>query len=379
MKFTKLETKRCIEYNSRFKIYFENETCLAEFHRLQEVRCQICASGQEENDETLFANLRELESHLKRAHDRYLCDLCVSHLKVFPNERKHYNRKDLVRHRETGDPDTGVRGHRTCALCVSSGAANAMFFDDDDLLAHLKRAHYNCHFCQATTKMYFDNYASLKAHFIEKHFICEEGFCKDEEITSAFASRFDLAAHKASVHGSGKVNRNMVVDLELDFRGAGSEAAGGLPGAAGPVATGANRSNRNRRNNYQQHDPDDPDAEETAAARQLVPTQDDFPQLAASSAATAGSASNYAIMAKNVTGLKKSNFQNLKFKPPTAISEDFPALAPGTSAVPSFAQKKLATVRTKPQLFAKKQPEKKSDQQSMASLKYADIASRLVR
>lgn len=231
--------------------------------------------------------------------------------------------------------------------------------------------------------MYFDNYASLKAHFIEKHFICEEGFCRDEEITSAFANRFDLAAHKVQVHGSGKVNRNMVVDLELDFRGAGSEAAGGMPGAIGgngghSTTSYTNRGggHRNRRHNHRDPRDDDPEAEESQ--NQLVPTQDDFPQLAASSAAATGSASNYAIMAKNVTSLKKSNF-NSKFKPSTAIAEDFPALAPApTSTVPSFAQKKLATVRTKPQLFVKNQKPANNasgDQQSMASLKYADIAS----
>lgn len=257
-----------------------------------------------------------------------------------------------------------------------------MFFDDDDLLSHLRKDHYNCHFCHPT-QMYFDNYQSLKAHFIEKHFICEEGFCKDEEITSAFANRFDLAAHKAQVHGSGKVNRNMVVDLELDFRGAGSEAAGGMPGGAQSTTSytnrGSHRNNHHRRNNnhYERNDPDDPDADEAnGQSAQLVPTQDDFPQLAASSAASTGSTSNYAIMAKNVTGLKKSNF-NSKFKPPTAITEDFPALEPGTTSVPSFAQKKLATVRTKPQLFKKPTAATTNgqQQQSLASLKYADIAS----
>lgn len=257
-----------------------------------------------------------------------------------------------------------------------------MFFDDDDLLAHLKKDHYSCHFCYATTKMYFDNYASLKAHFIEKHFICEEGFCRDEEITSAFANRFDLAAHKAQVHGGGKVNRSMVVDLELDFRGAGSEATGGMPGAGGAQSNAghtdrfSNRPFRGRRHYERRDDPDDADEEN---ATQSVPTQEDFPQLAASSATATGSASNYAVMTKNVTGLKKQqggNF-NSKFKPPTAIAEDFPALASGTSEVPSFAQKKLATVRTKPQLFSKKQTANKNsnDQASTASLKYADIAS----
>ena len=69
-----------------------------------------------------------------------------------------------------------------------------MFFDEDYLLTHLKRDHFYCQFCG--TKMFFDNYSSLKKHFYDKHFVCEEGLCRDEEITSAFANKFDLQAHK---------------------------------------------------------------------------------------------------------------------------------------------------------------------------------------
>lgn len=347
MKFTKLDTKRCVEYNSRYKIYFENEQCLTEFYRLQEFRCQVCQDD--------VSNLKELETHLKKEHDLYLCELCVNHLKIFPSERKYYNRKELIRHKKTGDPDNkSYKGHSSCYLC------NTMFFDEDDLLSHLRKDHYNCHFCDsARTKMFFDNYQNLKKHFLDEHFICQEGFCKDEEITSAFANKFDLAAHKAQVHGTGKVNRNMIVDLDIDFRGANHNA---------------NYENDDYSRERDLHDRvGSSNNESTYQQSQSIPTQEDFPQLATSSGAL-GSSSNYATMTKNVTSLKKSNFSS-KFQSPASIVEDFPALASSSSSVPSFAQKKL-TVRPKQsmnKLTSKSNTTTNIQQQ--ASLKYADIAS----
>lgn len=357
LKFTKLETKRCLEYNSRYKIYFENELCLTEFYRLQEFRCQICF-----NDDTLFSNLKELELHLRKEHDLFLCELCVNHLKIFPSERKYYSRKDLARHKKTGDPDNkSYKGHSSCHLC------NTMFFDEEELLSHLKKDHYNCHFCDPSRiKMFFDNYQSLKQHFLDQHYICQEGFCRDEEITSAFANKFDLAAHKAQVHG-GKISRAARVDLDIDFR----EGPNGLP----QTTVSYTHSNNN---NY---DLNDSESGNETPVNQSIPTQEDFPQLATPSSAAVGGSSNYASMTKNVTGLKKTNFSK-KFQPPTSNTEDFPALASAstTSSLPSFAQKKFPAVKPKQPTIASlrkgKSSSSKNNQQSQTSnLKYADIAS----
>lgn len=356
MKFTKLETKKCIEYNSRYKIYFENETCLEEFHYLQEFRCQVCYT-----DDALFSNLKELENHLKKYHELFYCRLCVDHIKVFPVERKYYNKRDLLRHKKTGDPDNkSYKGHSSCHLC------NTMFFDEDDLLSHLKKDHYNCHFCDpARIKMFFDNYSSLKQHFLDKHFICQEGLCKDEEITSAFANKFDLQAHKAQVHGTGRINRHMVVDLEYDF--------------------GNQTNDQHTQVHYQHrnfHEDESALEEEQAAAAQALPTQEDFPQLATSNNLTSSS-SNYASMTKNIVSSNKgkTNFSS-KFQGPASNQEEFPALAISSNTVPSFAQKKLPVKQAqtkKPLKLAAKANNPSTSAQNNSNnqpsnLKYADIA-----
>lgn len=65
-------------------------------------------------------------------------------LQIFTHERKWYSRKDLARHRMQGDPDdTSHRGHPLCKFC------DERYLDNDELLKHLRRDHYFCHFCDA--------------------------------------------------------------------------------------------------------------------------------------------------------------------------------------------------------------------------------------
>lgn len=67
----------------------------------------------------------------------------ISH-QIFSHERKWYNRKELARHRAHGDPDdTSHRGHPLCKFC------DDRYLDNDELLKHLRRDHYFCHFCDA--------------------------------------------------------------------------------------------------------------------------------------------------------------------------------------------------------------------------------------
>ena len=59
----------------------------------------------------IFKTFRQLDQHIRREHEMYFCDLCVTNLRVFTHERKFYNRKDLVEHRRKGDPDdTSFKG-----------------------------------------------------------------------------------------------------------------------------------------------------------------------------------------------------------------------------------------------------------------------------
>ncbi len=46
----------------------------------------------------------------------------------------------------------------------------------------------------------YSDYADLKLHFGEDHFLCEEPECAAEEFTHAFRTEIDLKAHRAKVH-----------------------------------------------------------------------------------------------------------------------------------------------------------------------------------
>ena len=74
-------------------------------------------------DKVVFKTFRQLDQHIRREHEKYYCDLCVTNLRVFTHERKFYNRKDLVEHRRKGDPDdTSFKGE----ILINSISVSAM-------------------------------------------------------------------------------------------------------------------------------------------------------------------------------------------------------------------------------------------------------------
>jgi len=102
------------------------------------------------DDGMAFTTFAKLEQHVRRQHERFYCDLCVSHLKLFTHERKCYDRVSLATHRRKGDSDdTSHRGHPLCEFCT------VRFFDKDELYKHLRKDHYYCHFCDADGKQVF--------------------------------------------------------------------------------------------------------------------------------------------------------------------------------------------------------------------------------
>lgn len=63
---------------------------------------------------------------------------------VFTHERRYYDRKKLAEHRRVGDEDDrSHKGHPLCEFC------DERFFDNDELIRHLRKEHYFCHFCEA--------------------------------------------------------------------------------------------------------------------------------------------------------------------------------------------------------------------------------------
>ncbi|CAL1588884.1 unnamed protein product [Knipowitschia caucasica] len=188
-------------------IYFKDERISAQYRHLLLPECIHCAEPK------VFSRFEELEQHMRKQHELFSCKLCSKHLKIFSYERKWYTRKELARHRTQGDPDdTSHRGHPLCKFC------DERYLDNDELLKHLRRDHYFCHFCDADgSQEYYCDYQYLSEHFRESHYLCEEGRCATEQFTHAFRTEIDYKAHKAAAHSKNRAEARQNRQIDLQF------------------------------------------------------------------------------------------------------------------------------------------------------------------
>lgn len=136
-------------------------------------------------------------------HKLKLCDLCLTHNKLFPFEYSYYDPLALKKHMRDGEPKTSHRGHPDCPLC------RQIFFNKDELIQHMSREHYHCHLCgrhDSNMLIYFLDYEDLRQHFKIKHYLCERANCKYEQFTSAFDTKIDYQLHVVQVHGNPTTN-----------------------------------------------------------------------------------------------------------------------------------------------------------------------------
>uniref|UniRef100_A0A3P9BD90 RING-type E3 ubiquitin transferase n=2 Tax=Haplochromini TaxID=319058 RepID=A0A3P9BD90_9CICH len=210
----KLEAFHSLPYQQfhcekKYDIYFVDEKIYAQYRHLLLPECLRCSEPK------VFSRFEELEQHMRKQHELFCCKLCTKHLKIFSHERKWYNRKELARHRAHGDPDdTSHRGHPLCKFC------DDRYLDNDELLKHLRRDHYFCHFCDADgSQEYYSDYQYLSEHFRESHYLCEEGRCATEQFTHAFRSEIDYKAHKAAAHSKNRAEarQNRHIDLQFNY------------------------------------------------------------------------------------------------------------------------------------------------------------------
>lgn len=63
------------------------------------------------------------------------------------------------------------------------------------------------------------DYAYLREHFREKHFLCEEGRCSAEQFTHAFRTDIDLKAHRTACHSRSRAEarQNRQIDLQFSY------------------------------------------------------------------------------------------------------------------------------------------------------------------
>ncbi|XP_053607927.1 E3 ubiquitin-protein ligase ZNF598 [Plodia interpunctella] len=196
-------------FERQFKIGFCTQEIKNAYDKLLENHCKMCDKIPP------FRTFAMLSDHMRRVHERFFCDLCVKHLRIFTSERKCYTRQELAHHRRKGDlDDTSHRGHPLCEFCEER------FMDADELYRHLRKEHLYCHLCDADGRnLYYASHSALAHHFRTDHFLCEEGECAEQHLTSVFRSEIDLKAHKATVHGRG-MNRGAARQartLELQF------------------------------------------------------------------------------------------------------------------------------------------------------------------
>ncbi|XP_019504375.1 PREDICTED: zinc finger protein 598 isoform X1 [Hipposideros armiger] len=198
-----------LQHEKKYDIYFADGKVYALYRQLLHHECPRCPELPP------FGLFGDLEQHMRKQHELFCCKLCLKHLKIFTYERKWYSRKDLARHRMQGDPDdTSHRGHPLCKFC------DERYLDNDELLKHLRRDHYFCHFCDSDgAQDYYSDYAYLREHFREKHFLCEEGRCSTEQFTHAFRTEIDLKAHKTACHSRSRAEarQNRQIDLQFNY------------------------------------------------------------------------------------------------------------------------------------------------------------------
>ncbi|XP_054890920.1 E3 ubiquitin-protein ligase ZNF598 isoform X2 [Poeciliopsis prolifica] len=210
----------------------------SQYRRLLLSECVRCPEPK------VFSRFEELEQHMRKQHELFCCKLCSKHLKIFSYERKWYNRKELARHRAHGDPDdTSHRGHPLCKFC------DERYLDNDELLKHLRRDHYFCHFCDADgSQEYYSDYRYLSEHFRESHYLCEEGRCATEQFTHAFRSEIDYKAHKAAAHSKNRAEarQNRHIDLQFNYAPRQQRRNDGMVGGEDYEETRHNRGGRGR-------------------------------------------------------------------------------------------------------------------------------------
>ncbi|XP_049869017.1 E3 ubiquitin-protein ligase ZNF598 isoform X2 [Pectinophora gossypiella] len=303
-------------FERQFKIGFCSEEIKRAYEQLLENRCKLC------DNLAPFRTFSMLSDHMRKVHERYFCDLCVKHLKIFTNERKCYTRQELAHHRRKGDlDDTSHRGHPLCEFCEER------FMDADELYRHLRKEHLYCHLCDADGRnLYYATHAALAHHFRTDHYLCEEGDCAGNHLTAVFRTEIDLKAHKATVHGRGMTRgaARQARTLELQFNI--------TPHPVVQRSAPRDRDNRDRERERDRecHEPSSPPP---AAARIDTRSDEQFPRLSAAPPAHALLMPAPSRAYKGVDGLARTD-------------KNFPTLggAPGPSRPAAPAPRPAAPV-----------------------------------
>ncbi|ORC90944.1 zinc finger, c2h2 type domain containing protein [Trypanosoma theileri] len=202
-----------------------------EVAKLYEYVCPVPACWHRGVQEP-FCELEMLQQHLWIDHGVEYCSVCLQHRAVFLCEQEVYSKEALRLHMDGICPQDTLSflGHPSCRFC-----GNKRFYDEDDLLNHMRQDHFSCDVCNRTEFRftYYQNRQKLLMHFEREHKLCDHPTCASlDPMVRVFASDLELAIHKQRVHGV----RSKVTLF--------------APDATSSSPTNNNNTNNNNNNNY---------------------------------------------------------------------------------------------------------------------------------
>ncbi|KAI5985418.1 hypothetical protein EDC04DRAFT_1583940 [Pisolithus marmoratus] len=203
--------------DSKLSIYFETVDMMEETLVLLRYNCP------DRDCDYTSTGWGDLKLHVRAAHDKMLCDLCLRFKKVFAHEHTLYPSNILPFHLPSKlhrshkqPPKEPIEGgiHPLCEFC------RECFFSDDELYLHMRERHEECFICKRNEiqHKYFQNYESLERHFTQAHFACPSPMCQAQKFV-VFGSALDLKAHQVEVHGAEMSSRDRrdVRRVQADF------------------------------------------------------------------------------------------------------------------------------------------------------------------
>ncbi|TFL07380.1 hypothetical protein BDV98DRAFT_578801 [Pterulicium gracile] len=223
--------------DSRLSIFFETQEMMDDALLLLRFNCA------DESCDYIANGWGDLRLHVRAAHNKLMCDLCIRSKKVFAHEHALYNHNQLVVHL----PSMPHRAQRTTPKDIEGGIhpycefCRECFFSDDELYSHMRERHEDCFICKKNDirDLYFQNYDSLEKHFNKSHFACQHATCLTQKFV-VFNTALDLQGHMMDAHRgemSAKDLRDaqrIHVDFEESFvpgsgRRGGGRQRGGAP------------------------------------------------------------------------------------------------------------------------------------------------------
>lgn len=294
-----------------------------------------------------LTNLDALKSHLRTAHGRTLCDLCITNKRDFVSKIGRFTPEGMKMHLTKGDgDDTGFTGHPLCEFCRP-----LRFYDIVKLHEHLNKEHYKCHICDKMGKpnQFFKDYPRLETHFDRAHFMCHDRQCLEARFV-VFENEIDLRVHENSVHGLARGRGDSKIKLEFRVRREGERLENQAVPSSDDFQYGLNGEafvpealpgeNDQRR---QMNEPDISDANHAARTAELramaaqirerngtggSSSAEAFPALGGAVATAEG---NGLLVGWSGAGAGSTNSRLKKNPVGTVTEEDFPSLGGGTT------------------------------------------------